>query len=69
MVGVVKGRSRSPLAPVLVGAHYDSVIAAPCADDNAAAVAIALQVGQWHIHRRVGQLRVDHTRLGGVSVQ
>jgi hypothetical protein len=27
---------------VLIGAHYDSVIAAPCADDNAAAVAIAL---------------------------
>lgn len=28
--------------PVLIGAHYDSVIDAPCADDNAAAVAIAL---------------------------
>ena len=41
LVGVVRGRdSASP--PVLVGAHYDSVIAAPCADDNAAAVAIAL---------------------------
>ena len=26
----------------LIGAHYDSVIDAPCADDNAAAVAIAL---------------------------
>ena len=47
LVGAVKGRSRSPLAPVLVGAHYDSVIAAPCADDNAAAVAIALQVGRY----------------------
>jgi len=31
---------------VLVGAHYDSVIDAPCADDNAAAVAIALKVGE-----------------------
>jgi hypothetical protein len=41
LVGVVPGRERS-LAPLLVGAHYDSVIAAPCADDNAAAVAIAL---------------------------
>jgi hypothetical protein len=29
-------------APVIVGAHYDSVIEAPCADDNAAAVAINL---------------------------
>ena len=28
---------------MLIGAHYDSVIAAPCADDNAAAVAIALR--------------------------
>jgi hypothetical protein len=27
---------------VLIGAHYDNVIAAPSADDNAAAVAIAL---------------------------
>ena len=28
--------------PILLGAHYDSVIDAPCADDNAAAVAITL---------------------------
>jgi hypothetical protein len=41
VVGVIPGADRS-LAPVLVGAHYDSVIPAPCADDNAAAVAIAL---------------------------
>jgi len=41
LVGVVEGGDPR-LAPVLVGAHYDSVIAAPCADDNAAAVAIAL---------------------------
>lgn len=33
---------RRELPPVLVGAHYDSVLAAPCADDNAAAVAITL---------------------------
>jgi Iap family predicted aminopeptidase len=31
---------------VLIGAHYDSVIQAPCADDNAAAVAIALAAGE-----------------------
>jgi hypothetical protein len=41
LVGVVPcGDGRRP--PVLIGAHYDSVIDAPCADDNAAAVAIAL---------------------------
>ena len=28
--------------PLLIGAHYDSVLEAPCADDNAAAIAIAL---------------------------
>ena len=43
LAGVVRGRD-SRLAPLLVGAHYDSVIPAPCADDNAAAVAIALAV-------------------------
>lgn len=41
LAGVIPGRDRS-LPPLLVGAHYDSVIDAPCADDNAAAVAIAL---------------------------
>ena len=41
LVGVVPcGNGVRP--PVLIGAHYDSVIEAPCADDNAAAVAIAL---------------------------
>src|SRR4029453_6202784 len=37
VAGTTAGRS-----PVLIGAHYDSVISAPSADDNAAAVAIAL---------------------------
>lgn len=45
IVGVVPGQDRS-LAPVLIGAHYDSVIPHPCADDNAAAVAITLEVGR-----------------------
>ena len=45
LVGVVRGEN-SRLAPLLVGAHYDSAIAAPCADDNAAAVAIALAVAR-----------------------
>ena len=41
LAGVIPGTDRQ-LPPVLIGAHYDSVIAAPSADDNAAAVAIAL---------------------------
>jgi hypothetical protein len=45
LAGVIRGRD-SGLAPVLVGAHYDSVIDAPCADDNAAAVGISLAVAQ-----------------------
>ena len=45
IIGVIPGQDRS-LKPLLIGAHYDSVIDAPCADDNAAAVAIALAVGE-----------------------
>jgi Peptidase family M28 len=41
LVGVIPGTDRS-LPPLIIAAHYDSVIAAPSADDNAAAVAIAL---------------------------
>ena len=33
-------------APILIGAHYDSVIAAPCAEDNAAAVAVTLAAAE-----------------------
>jgi hypothetical protein len=44
LVGRIPGANRK-LPPVLIGAHYDSVIPFPCADDNAAAVAIALQAG------------------------
>jgi hypothetical protein len=43
--GVVFGADRS-LPPMLIGAHYDSVIPHPCADDNGAAVAITLAVGE-----------------------
>lgn len=42
-VGLIRGRDPS-LPPILLGAHYDSVIDAPCADDNAAAVALTLEV-------------------------
>ena len=45
LVGVIEGTDRS-LPPVLIGAHYDSVIEAPCADDNAAAVAIMLATAE-----------------------
>ena len=45
LIGVVPGTNRD-LAPILVGAHYDSVIAAPCADDNGAAVAITLAIAE-----------------------
>lgn len=44
LAGRLPGTDRR-LSPILIGAHYDSVIPFPCADDNAAAVAIALQVG------------------------
>ena len=43
LVGVLPGKDRAA-RPILLGAHYDSVIDAPCADDNAAAVAITLAV-------------------------
>lgn len=45
LAGRIPG-SNPALAPLLIGAHYDSVIPHPCADDNAAAVAIALQAGR-----------------------
>lgn len=45
LVAVLPGTDRA-LAPVLIGAHYDSVIDAPCADDNAAAVVIALEAAR-----------------------
>ena len=45
IIGVVKSNFPDS-APMLIGAHYDSVIEGCCADDNAAAVAIALAVGE-----------------------
>jgi len=43
LVGVIPGTQRG-LPPLLVGAHYDSVIDHPCADDNATAVAATLAI-------------------------
>jgi hypothetical protein len=45
LVGVIPGRDRS-LPPLLVGAHYDSVLDAPCADDNATSVALNLAIAE-----------------------
>ncbi|MBI1371181.1 MAG: M28 family peptidase [Phycisphaera sp.] len=48
VIGVCPGdpEQRHLHDPLLIAAHYDSVIAAPCADDNAAAIAIALRVAE-----------------------
>jgi hypothetical protein len=45
LVGVVRGQN-SALPPILVGGHYDSVIDAPCSDDNATAVAVAMAIAK-----------------------
>jgi hypothetical protein len=54
LVAVAPGCDRT-LAPILIGAHYDSVIPAPCADDNAAAVAIALAAGDHFRRQPIGR--------------
>lgn len=45
LIGVLPGNDSS-LPPILVGAHYDSVIDAPCSDDNATAVAVTLAIAK-----------------------
>jgi len=54
LVGVIPGKDRS-LPPLLLGAHYDSVIDAPCADDNATSVAMNLAIAEmamdWKLER------------------
>lgn len=45
LIGVIPGADRA-LPPTLIGAHYDSVLPSPCADDNAAAVAVMLHVAE-----------------------
>ncbi len=46
LAGIAKGTDSS-LKPVLIGAHYDSAIDAPCADDNAVAVALLLKIAGY----------------------
>lgn len=45
LIGIVRGKNRS-LPPLLIGAHYDSVIKASCADDNGASVAVCLALAK-----------------------
>ena len=52
LVGVIPGKDRT-LPPILVGAHYDSVIAAPCVDDNATSVAKTLVLAETYALRQL----------------
>lgn len=52
IAGIIRsGNSNSK--PILIGAHYDSIIPAPCADDNAAAVAITLAVAEMILQKKL----------------
>jgi hypothetical protein len=53
LVGVVPGINSNSSKPILIGAHYDSVIDAPCSDDNATAVAVALAIAEEAVRTRV----------------
>jgi len=54
--------SHSPDAIVLVGAHYDSVVGSPGADDNASGVAALLGVSR-HLAETAPRLTVRFCRL------
>lgn len=56
LIGVIPGANRK-LPPILIGAHYDSVLRGHCADDNGAAVAICLALGE--IFAKSGPLKRD----------
>ena len=45
LVGILEGKYGT-MDPILVGAHYDSITGTPGADDNAAAVAILLEMAK-----------------------
>lgn len=45
IAGVINGTDSTAL-PILIGAHYDSAIDAPCADDNAVSVALILSIAE-----------------------
>ncbi|HEX9154428.1 MAG TPA: M28 family peptidase [Nitrospira sp.] len=44
------GHRKDHAAPILIGAHYDTVINSPGADDNASALAVLLEVA-YHLKR------------------
>ena len=50
LIGLIEGTNRS-LPPLLIGAHYDSVIDAPCVDDNATSVALNLAIADFFKRR------------------
>ena len=54
LVAVAAGSNRDA-PPLLLGAHYDSLLEAPSADDNAAAVAIVLEVALELVDRPLGR--------------
>lgn len=56
LAAVIPGRDRT-LPPIIIGAHYDSVIAAPSADDNASSVAAMLAAAEQLLAG--GRLRRD----------
>ncbi|NOQ21368.1 MAG: M28 family peptidase [Candidatus Aegiribacteria sp.] len=45
LAGLIHGTNRTAM-PVLIGAHYDSAIDAPCSDDNAVSIALLLRVAE-----------------------
>ncbi len=45
LAGLIHGTNRTAM-PVLIGAHYDSAIDAPCSDDNAVSIALILRVAE-----------------------
>ena len=45
LAGLIAGTNRTAM-PVLIGAHYDSAIDAPCSDDNAVTAALLLHVAE-----------------------
>lgn len=45
LAGVIEGSDKSAM-PILLGAHYDSAIDAPCSDDNAVSVALLLSIAE-----------------------
>lgn len=45
LAGFIPGTNRTAM-PVLIGAHYDSAIDAPCSDDNAVSTALLLRIAE-----------------------